>query len=80
MTTTRLLPKIETKTVEMPTRGRKWTEEPAIPDRTANDEEERGERRLLDGSSTSEGEEEEESESESESEDESSSEEEEEED
>ena len=38
--TTRLLPKIETKTVEMPTRGRKWTEEPAIPDRTANDEEE----------------------------------------
>jgi endonuclease/exonuclease/phosphatase family metal-dependent hydrolase len=24
----------------MPTRGRKWTEEPAIPDRTANDEEE----------------------------------------
>jgi len=40
VTTTRLLPKIETKTVEMPTRGRKWTEEPAIPDRTANDEEE----------------------------------------
>lgn len=40
VTTTRLLPKIETKTIEMPTRGRKWTEEPAIPDRTANDEEE----------------------------------------
>ena len=40
VTTTRLLPKIETKTVEMPTRGRKWTEEPAIPDRTANGEEE----------------------------------------
>ena len=40
VTTTRLLPKIETKTVEMPTRGRKWMEEPAIPDRTANDEEE----------------------------------------
>ena len=40
VTTTRLLPKIETKTIEMPTKGRKWTEEPAIPDRTANDEEE----------------------------------------
>ena len=31
---------IETKTIEMPTRGRKWTKEPAIPDRTASDEEE----------------------------------------
>ena len=40
VTTTRLLPKIETKTIEIPTKGRKWTEEPAIPDRTANDEEE----------------------------------------
>mmetsp|Transcript_2584 Transcript_2584/g.8276 ORF Transcript_2584/g.8276 Transcript_2584/m.8276 type:complete len:128 (+) Transcript_2584:1744-2127(+) len=57
-----------------------WTEEDERCLDAFYDEEERGERRLLDGSSTSEGEEEEESESESESEDESFSEEEEEED
>ena len=57
-----------------------WTEEDERCLDAFYDEEERGERLLLDGSSTSEGEEEEESESESESEDESSSEEEEDED
>jgi len=37
---TRRLPKIETKPIDVPTRGRKWTDEPSVPDRAANDDEE----------------------------------------
>ena len=37
---TRRLPKIETKPIDVPTRGRKWTDEPSVPDRAANDDDE----------------------------------------
>jgi len=36
----RSLPKIETKPIEIPKRGRKWVEEPSIPERMDNEEEE----------------------------------------
>ena len=36
----RSLPKIETKPIEISKRGRKWVEEPSIPERMDNEEEE----------------------------------------